>query len=80
MNAVPAPVTPHLSRSAAAAWFATQGFTHLTAPALAKLAWRGAGPRYKRLGKHAYYAPADLDAWLAAEMKEPVGCGPGKAA
>ncbi len=70
----------YLSRLAAAAWFAARGVTHLTVPALAKLAWRGAGPAYKRLGKHAYYLPADLDAWLKSEMKTPEGCGPGKAA
>jgi hypothetical protein len=69
-----------LSRSQAAAWFAGRGLTHVTVPALAKLAWRGAGPRYKRLGKHAYYLPENLDAWLKAEMKEPVGCGPRPAA
>lgn len=69
-----------LSRAQAAAWFARKGLTHLTPQALAKLAWRGAGPAYKRLGKHAYYLPADLDAWLKAEMKTPEGCGPGKAA
>lgn len=80
----PVPMPPQgscwLSREAASAWFRHMGLTHLTVTALAKLAWRGAGPAYKRLGKHAYYRSADLEDWLKSEMREPVGCGPGKVA
>lgn len=76
----PASAIDFLDRKKAAAWFAEKGLTHVTVAALAKLAWRGEGPAYKRLGKHAYYAPGDLEAWLKSEMKAPVGCGPGKAA
>lgn len=81
MQSPPPPGGPRwLSRAEAAAWFSRHGLTHVTVSALAKLAWRGAGPAYKRLGKHAYYAPADLEGWVQAEMKAPEGCGPGKAA
>ncbi len=59
----------HLSRADAAAWFAARGFTHITSAHLSDLADRGKGPPYSRLGKRAYYAESDLQAWLAASLK-----------
>jgi hypothetical protein len=60
---------PHLTRPAAAEWFAARGFTHLTVRHLSDLADRGRGPRYSRLGKRAYYAESDLQAWLEASLR-----------
>jgi hypothetical protein len=35
---------------------------------LAKLAWQGGGPTYRKAGKFPLYAPADLDAWAVAKV------------
>jgi hypothetical protein len=65
-----AEVVRYLNRKEAAAWFFEQGLKHVTARHLSDLADRGAGPPYQRMGKHAYYAEADLAAWRDAQLRQ----------
>ncbi|OBB21321.1 hypothetical protein A5761_03090 [Mycolicibacterium setense] len=37
---------------------------HTTDNALRQERWRGAGPRYLKLGRRVYYRAGDLKAWL----------------
>lgn len=60
---------PYLSRDRAAAWFAAQGFEHVTANQLRRLASEDTGPTYCRLGRFVYYAEADLAAWLRDTLR-----------
>ncbi len=59
---------PNLSRSAAADWFAAQGYEHISNEHLEALAARGKGPKYFRVGKYVYYKQDELKTWLAAEI------------
>lgn len=62
------PSRPNLSRPAAVAWFAEQGFDHITVEYLEKAAARGAGPKQFRVGKYVYYAREALNSWLTTEI------------
>ena len=46
---------------------------HINVPVgtLEQWAHRGVGPRYVRVGRHARYQWADVDAWLEAQEKRP---------
>lgn len=59
----------YLTRKDAAAWFQAKGLRHVTAKHLADLADDGRGPAYHRMGKYAYYAERDLDAWLKEALR-----------
>jgi hypothetical protein len=61
--------TPLLDRPAAAAYLAALGLTHVTVPYLRKLASRGKGPRYAKIGKYVYYRREDLDWWVQSELR-----------
>lgn len=63
------PDEPLLNRKEAAEWFATRGLRHVTVTHLRDLADRGKGPEYSRMGRHAYYAPSALSAWLSTALK-----------
>jgi hypothetical protein len=67
-NDLAPPTRPNLSRPAAVAWFAEQGFDHVTVEYLEKAAARGAGPKQFRVGKYVYYSREALLTWLAAEI------------
>jgi excisionase family DNA binding protein len=41
-------------------------YVGLAKPTLEKLRWRGAGPRFLRLGRAVRYLKPDLDTWLEA--------------
>ena len=62
--------THNLSRERAAAWFAAEGYEHITVRALAKMAQKGRGPRFHRLGKQVYYKRDDLVSWVQATLVE----------
>jgi hypothetical protein len=59
----------YLSRQEAAETCQQRGLRHVTVKHLADLADTGKGPPYSRMGKYAYYARADLDAWVAASLR-----------
>ncbi len=59
----------YLTREAAADWLNGRGIVTISAASLAKLAAKGRGPEYCRLGRHVFYRPADLESWLAAAMR-----------
>lgn len=63
------PNCPRITRTQAAEWFQARGYRHVTSQHLTTLAERGKGPPYARLGKYAYYDPADLEAWLIQSLK-----------
>lgn len=60
---------PNLSRTAAAGWFTSQGFDHISVEFLEKAAAAGNGPPQFRIGKYVYYTRSALEAWLAAEIE-----------
>jgi hypothetical protein len=39
---------------------------------LAKLAVTGGGPVFRRIGRVPYYAPNELDAWVASKLSAPM--------
>lgn len=49
----------------------THGVSY-TPQSLATLASIGGGPAYILFGRFPMYAPADLDAWVAAKVRTPV--------
>lgn len=50
----------------------TEVAAHLKVPpaTLEQWAYRGLGPRYVRVGRHARYRWADVDAWLREQERE----------
>ncbi|MBF0561745.1 MAG: hypothetical protein HQL37_06920 [Alphaproteobacteria bacterium] len=48
----------------------THGVSRTTAT-LAKLATVGGGPKFQKLARQVYYDPADLDAWVIANLSAP---------
>ena len=59
---------PNFSRADAAAWFALQGYKHVTVVHLEHLADTGRGPKRFKLGKFVYYSREAPEDWLAAEL------------
>ncbi|RVT96312.1 hypothetical protein EOD42_14475 [Rhodovarius crocodyli] len=61
-----------MTREAAAAYFASLGFTHITVASLHALASKPAadGPRYFRFGRLTYYSKASLDSWLQGQIEK----------
>jgi hypothetical protein len=43
-----------------------------TTETLAKMACRGGGPKFRRMGRFPYYTRADLDDWARSRMSPPV--------
>lgn len=43
-----------------------------TAATLAKMACRGGGPKFRRMGRFPYYTRFDLDEWARSRMSRPV--------
>ncbi len=46
-------------------------YRHVSETALAQERWRGAGPRYLKLGKRVFYRAGDLKAWIDSNTIEP---------
>jgi hypothetical protein len=66
------PSNPLLRRAAASAYLRETWGIGRAPATLAKLAVVGGGPRFRRAGRVPLYAPADLNAWAAALLGEPV--------
>ena len=66
------PFPPNLRRAEAARYLReTHGLP--CAPAtLAKYAWAGSGPPFRKAGTIPLYATADLDAWARLRLSEPM--------
>lgn len=43
-----------------------------TTETLAKMACRGGGPKFRRMGRFPYYTRTDLDDWAHSRMSPPV--------
>lgn len=59
-----------LDRTEAAAFLADLGLK-TTAKGLAKRAFTGGGPRFRKLGSRCLYAPSDLRAWFNESLSAP---------
>jgi len=55
----------------ASAYLASRGLKY-SPKTLGKFRCLGGGPAYRVFGRSIYYAPADLDAWIAEKMSGPV--------
>ena len=64
--------TVYLRRRAAAEYMRKNCAIPRSAKTLAKLAWIGGGPVYRRFGRIPLYLIADLDAYAEAKISKPV--------
>lgn len=62
-----------MSRAEASKYLETVHGIRRTASTLTKLAWKGGGPRFMKVGSaQVLYAQTDLDAWAAKLLSQPV--------
>jgi hypothetical protein len=66
-----APVA-RLNRKAASKYLLDMHGVSRTHATLAKLATVGGGPVFRKFGSRPLYEPADLDAWVLANISEPL--------
>jgi hypothetical protein len=57
--------SPNLSRADAANYMRDKFGVKYSSNYLRILAWKGEGPRYRHIGRYAFYNPEDLDEWIA---------------
>jgi hypothetical protein len=65
------PPSPFLRREAASRYLREQWGLERAPSTLAKLACKGAGPRFRRAGRIPFYTRDDLNAWAAEVLREP---------
>lgn len=61
----------YLRRDQAAAYL-QERFGAYSSETLAKMACRGGGPKFRRMGRFPYYTRADLEEWAESRMSAPV--------
>ena len=63
--------TEFLDRPAAAEYIKAKGLP-IAPGTLRKYATVGGGPKFRHFGRRVVYSPADLDAWIAGRLSNPI--------